>query len=396
MKNLLLKILLIASLVTGFAVATPVVADVTANFWTKSVNGQLYTNSGNGIGNAIINVAGCNGCGGGGGTIGGTIAATQVGYGTALNTLGGDVNFRRNLADDRFNFASNIDASFGVFYNGTAAPNPLGNHAGLGIDFRAGTVGVTLGWVGFGNGTRLELADNAIRTDLYTQDFYLRGYNADVGIFAEITPTYADVSIGDVSGNNGDTMFRVVDSTTDIAATLNGNFTIANVGSTATWFDTAPAARTGCWGDCDNVFNSTQVNWNDSTSVMNIQGTSLVIGAIRTRINGNLKQPSIIQVSYGTVSDFSAEPDFQGRSMIRVLGSTGATTILLPTGTVAIPGTIITIKDAGLIALTSNITIDAGIGNSILGTTSAQTFVMNTNGLSVTLIKSASNTWDVI
>lgn len=37
-------------------------ADVNNSFWVKQANGQLYTNGGNGIGNSIINVAGCNGC----------------------------------------------------------------------------------------------------------------------------------------------------------------------------------------------------------------------------------------------------------------------------------------------------------------------------------------------
>lgn len=38
-----------------------------AEWWSKGANTQLYTNSGNGLGNAIINVAGCNGCAAGGG-----------------------------------------------------------------------------------------------------------------------------------------------------------------------------------------------------------------------------------------------------------------------------------------------------------------------------------------
>lgn len=61
------------------SMSTPVLADVTVQFWQKSANGQLYTNTGNGLGNATINVAGCNGCGGGGaGNPGGS--NTQIQY----------------------------------------------------------------------------------------------------------------------------------------------------------------------------------------------------------------------------------------------------------------------------------------------------------------------------
>lgn len=78
MKKNLFKIiaLLAIGISLTFLSVTAVRADVTANFWTKAANGQLYTNSGNGLGNAVINVAGCNGCGGGGGG-GGTV--TSVG-----------------------------------------------------------------------------------------------------------------------------------------------------------------------------------------------------------------------------------------------------------------------------------------------------------------------------
>lgn len=49
---------------------------VSAEWWAKGSNSQLYTNGGNGLGQSIINVAGCNGCstGAGGGTIGQTVS----------------------------------------------------------------------------------------------------------------------------------------------------------------------------------------------------------------------------------------------------------------------------------------------------------------------------------
>lgn len=68
-KNFLKKSFLILSLLA--LIFTPSISS--AEFWAKQSNGQLYTNSGNGFGNAIINVASCNGCGGGGG--GGTVTS---------------------------------------------------------------------------------------------------------------------------------------------------------------------------------------------------------------------------------------------------------------------------------------------------------------------------------
>lgn len=69
MKNFFKKFslfLVVAAMlvVTLLPSARTAVADTTVSFWVKASNGQLYTNTGNGLGNARINVAGCTGCGG--------------------------------------------------------------------------------------------------------------------------------------------------------------------------------------------------------------------------------------------------------------------------------------------------------------------------------------------
>lgn len=68
MKNYFLKgiVALILSAVCVVGFAGLVSADSNSSFWAKQANGELYTNSGSGLGQAIINVAGCNGCGSGG------------------------------------------------------------------------------------------------------------------------------------------------------------------------------------------------------------------------------------------------------------------------------------------------------------------------------------------
>lgn len=73
--------------------------------------------------------------------------------------------------------------------------------------------------------------------------------------------------------------------------------------------------------------------------------------------------------------------------------STGAATFNLSTS--AAIGTEVIIKDGLAQALTNNITIDAGVGNVIVGTSAAQTYVINTNGQSVSLKKVSATNWEI-
>lgn len=100
---------------------------------------------------------------------------------------------------------------------------------------------------------------------------------------------------------------------------------------------------------------------------------------------------SIVQPNYGTTIDYSAGLTTVGD--IEISGSTGATSVLLPTGTIAAIGTVVVISDFDAIAATSNITVDAGTSNTIHAGTIAQTFVMATNGQSITLKKITATTW---
>lgn len=109
MKNFFLKFkyFFLGLAFAALAVASVASADVTANFWQKAANGQLYTNSGNGIGQAIINVAGCNGCGGGGVPAGLT---TEVQYNNA-GAFGSDVDFVRAIDRSYFQVKSEFAPS---------------------------------------------------------------------------------------------------------------------------------------------------------------------------------------------------------------------------------------------------------------------------------------------
>lgn len=77
-----------------------------------------------------------------------------------------------------------------------------------------------------------------------------------------------------------------------------------------------------------------------------------------------------------------------------ITGSTGATTVNI--GTMGV-GDIVIVSDLDRISSTSNITIDSGSGNTIISTTgAAQTYVINTDGLSVTIQKVTATKFKVI
>lgn len=104
--------------------------------------------------------------------------------------------------------------------------------------------------------------------------------------------------------------------------------------------------------------------------------------------DGGIIDTRITTVAYGSTTNLTAD-DYD----IEVTGSTGATTINLPTGTNAPIGTVYIISDLDAIALTSNITIDAGASNTINGATIAQTYVIAVSGHCVTLKKITATKW---
>lgn len=105
MKNFLLKRLkyiILGAVIAGGFFASTAFADVTPNFWYKQSLTDIATNTGNGLANANIHVAGCyiglgtgTPCGSGGGA---SLTATFVGFGSASNLLTGTSDFTWNQA----------------------------------------------------------------------------------------------------------------------------------------------------------------------------------------------------------------------------------------------------------------------------------------------------------
>lgn len=142
---------------------------------------------------------------------------------------------------------------------------------------------------------------------------------------------------------------------------------------------------------------------NTSDFILDINAESLTADRVRTEpdkdgtyaMTSDLGGTVDTSTSYGHTLDLSALIFPIGIYDYEFTGSTGATSVLLPVNTNAPIGTIIIIGDLDAIALTSNITIDAGVGNQICGTTLAQTFVMNISGQCITLKKITNSKWKV-
>lgn len=101
---------------------------------------------------------------------------------------------------------------------------------------------------------------------------------------------------------------------------------------------------------------------------------------------------SVTPVNYGTTTTVP----FDGSAYCYAIsGSTGATTFNLPTGTNAAIGTYFVFDDLGLSSSGNNITLDAGTSNFIVGSSSAQTYVISVDGQSTKLRKVTATQWKV-
>lgn len=152
----------------------------------------------------------------------------------------------------------------------------------------------------------------------------------------------------------------------------------------------------GLWVDTNAQINSLKSP--GGTNITNTLG-DIYFGVDIT--NKKLLMPNTIIESvdaepYGSTINLVA--GMAGENMVTFGPSGGgASTINLPTGTNADVGTRFTASDLGGAVAANNVTIDAGTGNTITGPGgTAQTFILNTNGTSVTLIKATSTKWMII
>lgn len=132
-----------------------------------------------------------------------------------------------------------------------------------------------------------------------------------------------------------------------------------------------------------SLFSINGITGSPSLAVSN--GLVLTVGASTLTVSG----PTITLIAFGTTTTVPNS----GNINYVVTTSTGATTINLPTGTNAAIGTVVIVSDLDAIAAANHITIDAGASNTINAATNAQTFVMATNGQSISLQKVTATAW---
>lgn len=145
-------------------------------------------------------------------------------------------------------------------------------------------------------------------------------------------------------------------------------------------------------GDLSAVGNSTQFIVDDQNQRIAMDANLLVqLSAQTIKRTGGIQDSTVTIVPFniGTASITLNQYDFE------FSGSTGTPHMNLPTGMTAPIGTIFMFSDLDCIAAANNITIDAGTSNFIVGSSSAQTFVMNQNGQSITLKKVTAIQWKI-
>lgn len=277
----------------------PVSADTTAagNFWTKAANGQLYTNSGNGLGNAIINVAGCNGCGGGGGGSP-TIGLPVIG-GSPTDVL--FIDHSGNLAqDDGFQY----DSVHGIFTVGFSADGSLGL-----------LVQPTSGDYGIGdlsnvyNGTSIEIED----TNFLTTFYGVAGATADVDANQEFpngtNPGYTG------SGANNMTWSGILDDLSNLPNTITvqidsiGTGTVTYTGLTGGTFAPGDTITGGTSGAAVTVVSDDGAG--NMVTKDQIDGISFTVG--ETIDNGS-GVTAVVSDSTDVADDTFAWSDTNGNS----------------------------------------------------------------------------------
>lgn len=237
----------------------------------------------------------------------------------------------------------------------------------------------------------------------------------------DIIPSASIAGMGDIDGTNNHTLLKVDDSSQTITASTNSGFSVTSGGNS--WFNVNPGGAQGYLGAM-GFGTGTNIGFNDATPDISfgynghiyldfdfvgkiykwgdIQGINFgTIVSINDNVGniintGTIVDAAIGSTTYGGTLNYSS--GFGGKSSAFFSGSHSgtATGLLLPTGVNAVIGTKFTIDDLGGLATTDPITVDAGTGNTITSTTgTAQTFVINSNGESLTIKKLTSTAWMV-
>ena len=317
--------------------------------------------------------------GGGGGGGGATLTDTFVGFGSPSNLLTGVSDFTYVTATSVFSVGFSGDRVL-IMDNGT----PL---------YQFGSIDDS----SILNGANVMLNAAPAAWKFQISDIDGLYFNVNTRVGAQI------YQLGDISSVNNGTYLTVDDVAQDIytqaqfsvhdgsnnttAIMQSGGFSTSNGAGTVS----LSMSTSGISSEIEYVNASGSLIITANLSSINTQSFQADSGliALVKNIGG-----TVLTSSYGTTLNLAAVTI--GAGVIydqNFTGSTGASGVHLPTGTNAAIGAIVIVSDLDAIALTSNITIDAGTGNTINGATIAQTFVMATNGQCVVLKKVTATQW---
>ncbi len=238
------------------------------------------------------------------------------------------------------------------------------------------------------------LATGAVFGDSWTWDYtYVNGSAFFLNLAAGIEV------MGDVNGTGKGTKLFINDNQGrmilgDVASLYTGTTldirtlipSLSFISASNQYLVASPSSGFYGLGDIDFFNNGTSIQMDDSL------GTILLRG-LTTEMNGGIILSGIQTPAYGSTYDLSLGAT--NISDIEFTTGTGASSVLLPTGTIAPLGTVLIIKDLDAIAAANNITVNAGTGNTINGATIGQTYPIATNGECITIKKVTATAWAI-
>lgn len=194
-------------------------------------------------------------------------------------------------------------------------------------------------------------------------------------------------TLGDINNVNGGLVFRNSSGEGRVTFTMGGVS-----GNQYFLLDTIQDEYK--FGDISASLNSNSLRIDDSANIIRLGNGSndIILNANDVTVdlpNGQIRS-KVTVVGYGTTTNLVSS-DYD----IEISGSSGAATVNLPTGTTSPVGTEFIISDLGANCSVDNITIDAGASNFIVAGSSAQTYVMSSDGEVAVLKKVSATQWKV-
>lgn len=253
------------------------------------------------------------------------------------------------------------------------------------------------------NGVTIMFATTTGQTVGDTWSFtYTVAYGAMLSLDGQ-NQVYAIGDVNEIANGGNFTLSNNADIFNCTAGTSNGNYLSLNEGGNIYGIGDLDGVNNGLYDQVDDG-NKLYKRSSSKTNSSRLLSTSLEsLTADRTRTEPDASGTyalvsnlggTITTPAYGTTVDLSAVTMVAGEIRdIEFASGTGATGLLLPTGTNAAIGAIVIVGDLLAISLTSNIVVDAGASNTINAATIAQTQTMNVSGSCWTLKKITATAW---